>query len=94
MIFAFVLITSEPGRIASLAEEMAEVDGVREVHSTAGSGVSLVAMLGTATHEEIADIVTEQICRLDGVTDTQTLISFRRYSKHQIDVAYDMFSDG
>ena len=92
MIFAFVLIAAEPKRIVSLAEELAELPGVREVHSTAGSEVSLIAMLGVTTHEQIAEIVTEAVCSLEGVKSTQTLISFRRYSSQQLDVAYDIFS--
>lgn len=90
-IHAFVLINAEPQRISGLAKEIASLEGVREVHSTAGSGVAVVAILAVASHEKVADIVTEGICPLDGVRDTQTLISFRRFSERDLDAAYDIF---
>ena len=36
MISAFVLIKARPDRIAALASELADVDGVAEVYSVAG----------------------------------------------------------
>ncbi len=88
-----MLINAAPARIASLAAEIAEIRGVREAHSTAGSEVALVALLAAETHDQIAGIVTEGICTLDGVLTTQTLISFRRFSAEQTDQAFDIFSE-
>ncbi len=90
MIQAFVLISAEPAQIASLGRDLASLDGVVEVHSVAGSGVSLLATLSVNTHEEIATIVTEGIAQQPGITDTQTLISFRCYNDEDLDTMFDM----
>lgn len=89
MIKAFVLISAQPSHIASLGSELARLDGVVEVHSVAGSNVALVAKLAVRSHEEVATAVTERIAQLDGITDTQTLISFRCYSDQELDATYD-----
>lgn len=80
VITAFVLINAEAQRVADLGAEIAELDSVHEVHSVAGSGVALVATLRVQRHEDIAVAVTEDISRINGVIDTQTLIAFRSYS--------------
>lgn len=90
MISAFVLIDAEPNRIDGLGTELSEIDGVNQVHSVAGSGVSMVAMLKVRSHDDIARVVTKDISQLDGVRSTQTLIGFRQYSSDEIDAAFDM----
>lgn len=87
--FAFVLISAEPKSIARLCGEIADLEGVDEVHSVAGSGISILAKLATRDHEGIAEVVTERLNQLEGILDTQTLISFRRYSDRQISEMYD-----
>ncbi len=90
MIYAFVLIDAEARRIEPLGGELAEIDGVSQVHSVAGSGVALVAMLRVPTHDDIARVVTEDISQLDGVISTQTLIGFRQYSSDSVDAIFDV----
>ncbi len=79
MITAFVSISAEPANIASLGSAIADLDGVREVHSTTGDH-DLLAILWVRDHEAVAAIVTERICRLPGVRETRTSIAFRTYS--------------
>jgi DNA-binding Lrp family transcriptional regulator len=89
VIFAFVLVSAEPRSIARLGAELADLDGVVEVHSVAGSNVALIAKLAVRDHEQIAEVVTEHITQLEGITDTQTLISFRQYGEKQLTEMYD-----
>jgi DNA-binding Lrp family transcriptional regulator len=90
MIQAFVLISAEPAQIANLGRDLASLEGIVEVHSVAGSGVSLLARLSVNSHEDIATIVTERIAQQPGITDTQTLISFRCYNDKDLDTMFDM----
>jgi len=80
---AFVLISATPASIDALGTKLADLAAVREVHSVAGSGVSLIATLRVSDHEEVATAVTQDIAGLEGVTDTQTLIAFRSYSTEE-----------
>jgi len=89
MISAFVLISAEPARIAGLGSELASVEGVVEAHSVAGSSVALVVKIWVKTHEDVATVVTEKISQLPGVTNTQTLISFRQYNDAEMAAMYD-----
>ena len=79
-ISAFVLVNAEPARIESLGTEIADLEHVREVHSVAGSGVSLIVKLVVSSHEDVSNAVLGGIAPLAGVIHTQTLIGFRSYS--------------
>ncbi len=90
MVSAFVLIDAEFDRIADLAAELADVDGVSEVHSVAGDE-DLVAVVRVKDHEDVAEVVTRGIGACGGINRTRTLISFRAYSRYELD---DMWSIG
>jgi DNA-binding Lrp family transcriptional regulator len=79
VITAFVSIVAAPSQIGALGLAIADLDGVREVYSMTGDA-DLLAILRVRDHEQIAEIVTEQICRLEGVQQTRTSIAFREYA--------------
>lgn len=92
MVNAFLLLRAEPARIADLAGELADIDGVAEVYSVAGD-VDLVAIIRVRHHDDLADVVTRHIARLDGVLDTRTMIAFKAYSKHDLDAMWSLGAD-
>ena len=87
MVHAFVLIDAAPARIADLAGELADVDGVAEVYSVAGEA-DLVAVVRVRAHEELADVIPGTLNRVPGVTHTETHIAFRTYSRHDLEAAF------
>jgi DNA-binding Lrp family transcriptional regulator len=89
MVHAFVLIDADPPRIAALAGELADVDGVAEVYSVAGEA-DLVAIVRVRRHDELADVVTRRISGLPGILTTRTLIAFQAYSRHDIEAMFDL----
>jgi DNA-binding Lrp family transcriptional regulator len=89
MVHAFVLIDAEPGRVADLAGEIADVEGVAEVYSVAGEA-DLVAIIRVRRHEELADVVTRRISSLAGITDTRTLVAFQAFSRHDLEAMWDL----
>ena len=89
VIHAFVLIDAEPARVAGLASELADVDGVAEVYSVAGE-VDLVAIVRVRHHDELAEVVTQGIAGLEGIVGTRTLIAFRAYSRHDLEAMFDL----
>lgn len=91
MVHAFVLIDAEPHRIAPLAEELADVDGVAEVYSVAGEA-DIVAVVRVRHHEELADVVTRRIVDLEGIVTTRTLIAFQAFSRHDLEAMWDLGS--
>jgi DNA-binding Lrp family transcriptional regulator len=92
MVHAFVLVDAQPARVADLAAELADIQGVSEVYSVAGLA-DIVAVVRVRHHEELADVVTRGISRLAGITATRTLIAFQAYSRHDLDAIWDLGSD-
>lgn len=89
MVHAFVLIDAEPGRIADLAQELADVEGVAEVYSVAGEA-DIVAIVRVRHHDELAEVVTRRVTALDGIINTRTMIAFQAYSRHDLDALWDL----
>jgi len=90
MVTAIVLLNTKRDKVNDVADEMAALDGVSEVHSVAGR-VDLVAILRVAENDALATLVTNEIRQTDGITNTETLIGFRVHSSHDLE---QMFSIG
>ena len=90
MVTAIVLVNVERGRVAGLAQKLADIQGISEVYSVGGR-YDLVALIRVASNEELADLVTNHIAQQSEITHTETLLSFRSYSRHDLD---SMFSVG
>jgi DNA-binding Lrp family transcriptional regulator len=89
MLSAFVLIDAEPSRIADLAEELTEVEGVAEVYAVAGDA-DLVAVVRVRHQEQLADVVTRHIAALPGIESTRTWVAFKAYSRHDLESMWDL----
>lgn len=90
MLHAFVLIDAEPGRIADLAQELADTEGVTEVYSVAGESADLVAVIRVRHHDQLAEVVTRLIAARPGIISTSTLVAFRAYSRHDLEAMWDV----
>jgi DNA-binding Lrp family transcriptional regulator len=90
VLHAFVLIDAAPARIADLAAELADLDGVTEVFSVAGDVADIIAIVRVRHHDDLADVVTRRIAALDGVESTSTLVAFRAYSRHDLEAMWDL----
>lgn len=90
MVTAIILVNAERGRIAKLAQEMADLEGISEVYSVSGR-YDLIAIVRVPDNDALARMVTEQMSGLEGITHTESLLSFRAFSRHDLD---QMFSIG
>ncbi|MCA9937407.1 MAG: Lrp/AsnC ligand binding domain-containing protein [Anaerolineales bacterium] len=90
MVTAIVLLKVERQRINSVGQQLAELAGVREVYSVGGQH-DLVAILRVRDNEDLADVVTNQMLQVSGILDSETLIAFRVFSRHDLET---MFSIG
>jgi DNA-binding Lrp family transcriptional regulator len=91
-VIAMVMIKAQPSRSTTLAKEIAEVKGVSEVFSVAGR-FDLVAIVRAARNEDLADIVSGEIHSLSGISDSETLIAFRVYSRRELTEGTALFMD-
>jgi DNA-binding Lrp family transcriptional regulator len=90
MVSAVVLLTIERGKINEVAGLLADMEGISEVYSVAGR-YDLVAVLRIPDNEALAELVTNKMLLVDGIVDSETLIAFRVFSKHDLE---SMFSIG
>ena len=92
MITAIVFVKADVARIPEVAEAIAALDGVSEVYSVTGS-IDLVALIRVKRHDEIATVVADQLNKVEGVTETETHIAFRTYSRHDLESAFSIGLD-
>ena len=92
MVAAVVLLTVERDQINEVAARLAAMEGVSEVYSVAGR-YDLVGIVQVKTNEELADLVTSQMLKLPGCGQTETLIAFRAYSRHDLESAFSLGPD-
>jgi len=92
VITAIVFIKADVARIPEVAEAIAALDGVSEVYSVTGQ-IDLIALIRVRDHDEIATVVADRLNKVPGVTDTETHIAFRAYSRHDLEAAFSLGLD-
>ncbi len=90
MITAITLIRTERAGVNTVAEQLTAIPGITEVYSVSGD-YDLVAMIRVSDNEQMAQVVTDRLRKVEGITHTETLIAFRVYSQHDLE---SMFSIG
>lgn len=93
MVSSIVLIKCERDKINSVAEELTAIKGITEVFSVAG-GYDLVAILRVTNNDALADLVTNQMLKVKGITDSQTLMAFKVHSKHDLERMFEIGVEG
>jgi DNA-binding Lrp family transcriptional regulator len=92
MITAIVFVQADVSRIPEVAAEIADIDGVSEVYSVTGQ-IDLIAMIRVKNHDDIATVVADKLNKVEGVTDTETHIAFRAYSRHDLEATFSLGLD-
>ncbi|MHC4481071.1 MAG: Lrp/AsnC family transcriptional regulator [Planctomycetota bacterium] len=90
MVTAVVLVNAKREMVSETAQQLVKLDGVTEAYSVAGE-YDLVAIIRTATNEEMADLITGSMLRMVGIEKTTTLVAFKAYSEYDLE---RMFSVG
>ncbi|HVB74544.1 MAG TPA: Lrp/AsnC ligand binding domain-containing protein [Ktedonobacteraceae bacterium] len=89
MVSAVVLINVQRGQVNETAQSLLEIEGVAEVYSVTGE-YDLVALLRLHKYEDLAEVVTNRLVNLPGITKTNTLMAFQCYSKADLQQAWDI----
>jgi DNA-binding Lrp family transcriptional regulator len=77
MLSAYVLIETEVGRVANVAQAITKLDGVQLAEDLAGP-YDVIARLQAPNLDELGRLVVSQIQVLDGVSRTVTCVVLRR----------------
>lgn len=83
MITAIVLINAERTKIKQAAQKLAAIEGITEVYSVSGR-FDIVAIIRLANNDDLADLMTEKLTLVDGITKTESMVAFNVLSKHDI----------
>ena len=84
VITAFVQIRVERGKVQQTAAALLNLVEVKEVYSVTGE-YDLIAIVRVRHYEEMAQLVPDQIARVDGIALTRTQMAFQCYSRHDLE---------
>jgi DNA-binding Lrp family transcriptional regulator len=87
MVSAVVLIKVGTGSVTEVANSLVGLKGVSEVFSVAGN-YDVVALLRVAENEDLANLVSDEIRKIEGILSTETLIAFRTYSRAELEAGF------
>ncbi|HTF99431.1 MAG TPA: Lrp/AsnC ligand binding domain-containing protein [Nitrospirota bacterium] len=90
MVNALVLLNVSRDKVNTVAEMLAEMDGISEVYSVAGR-YDLAVIIRARDNDQMAELVTNHMLKVEGIQKSETLVAFRVHSKHDLE---GMFSIG
>ena len=90
MVTGVVFLTTERDKINTVAETIVDIDGISEVYSVGGR-IDLIAIIRVKDNEQIANIITDHLLKVEGIKTSETLIAFKVYSRFDLE---RMFSIG
>ncbi len=90
MITSLVLLNVARDRVNSVAETLADIEGITEVYSLAGR-YDLAVIIRVKDNEQLAELVTNHMLKVEGILRSETLVAFRVHSRHDLE---SMFSIG
>ena len=90
MVTAIILMKAERHKINAIAEELVDMEEISEVYSVSGS-YDLVAIVRVRNNDGLAHLVTNKMINVEGILDTQSMLAFKAYSRHDLD---NMFTIG
>lgn len=74
----FVNVKCAPGASYKVAHAIADTELASEIYSTAGH-FDLLVKLYLDDAEDVGKFVNDKIHAIDGITDTETLVTFRAF---------------
>ena len=87
MVTAIILINAERSKINEVAEVLTEMKGISEVYSVSGH-YDLVAIVRVRTNEDLADLVTNHLLKIEAILKTDTLLAFQAFSRHDLEAMF------
>ena len=92
MITAIVMINCAVESIPEVAQAIADIPGVVEVHSVTGD-IDLIARVKVSQYEVVEGVVTDGIAKVPGVETISTHLAFRAYSSSDLEEAFHLGLD-
>jgi DNA-binding Lrp family transcriptional regulator len=89
MVTALVLLTVDRDKVDAVAQQLSDMKGVSEAYSVAGR-YDLAVVIRAKDNDQLAEIVTGNMLKVKGIQKSETLISFRVYSRHDLESMFSL----
>jgi DNA-binding Lrp family transcriptional regulator len=89
MLTAVILVKSTREGLTTLGPQLADVEGIAEVYTVTGEW-DFVAIARVREHDDLAQVVTKRLTRLDGIERTQTMVAFQQFSAHDLEAMFGL----
>ena len=89
MVTSIVLISVDRTRINETAQILSEMPGISEVYSVSGK-YDLIAIARVNSNEELSELVTKSLLKVDGILKSETMLAFKTYSKHDLESLFSI----
>jgi len=76
--YAFVLINVQSGKVPTVAQKLYNIKEVREIFMVTGP-FDILAIIEADDYDKLGEILAEEIQKIPGIEDTQTMMAFRTY---------------
>ena len=86
---AILLLKIDHRKVTGTAEAILDIAGVSEVYSVSGR-YDLLGMVKCESLDRIESLITDQLLKLDGIMDSETMFAFRSYDKREGGRAIDV----
>lgn len=87
MITSIILIKTKRTAINKVAEQLAAMDGISEAYSVSGK-YDIVAIARVPSNDDLADLVTNRLLSIDAILQTETMLAFQAYSRHDLEAMF------
>ena len=86
---AILLLKIDHRKVTGTAEAILDIAGVSEVYFVSGR-YDLLVMVKCESLDRIESLITDQLLKLDGIMDSETMFAFRSYDKREGGRAIDV----
>ena len=86
---AIVLLKIEPRKVTVTSEKLLEIQSVTDVYSVSGR-FDLMVIVKCDSVDLIESLITDQLLKIDGIVDSETMFAFRSYDKREGGKAVDV----
>jgi len=87
MVTSIILLKIERSKINEAAEQLAEMEGISEVYSVSGN-YDLVAIARVSANDDLANLVTNKLHRIDSILKSETMLAFKAFSRHDLEAMF------
>ena len=89
MINAIILINAERTKINSVGEQLVGLAGITEVYSVSGR-FDLVAIIRLPHADDLAELMTEKVIKVEGITKTESMVAFKTLTKQDVASMFEL----